>query len=69
MEYQKIANLLDDTTSNKPSKFRTKNLVEINDKSRGTCNVNSQVKFKTTMLKLVYAIIQTRIFSLKELLQ
>ena len=51
MEYQKIANLLDDTTSNKPSKFRTKNLVEINDKSRGTYNVNSQVKFKTTMLK------------------
>ena len=28
MEYQKIANLMDDT-SNKPSKFRTRNLVEI----------------------------------------
>ena len=27
MEYQKIANLMDDT-SNKPSKFRTRNLVE-----------------------------------------
>ena len=50
MEYQKIANLIDDT-SNKPSKFRTKNWVEINDESRGTCNVNSQIKFKTTMLK------------------
>ena len=50
MEYQKIANLIDDT-SNKPSKSRTKNLVEINDESRGTCNVNSQIKFKTTMLK------------------
>ena len=23
----------------------------INDESRGTCNVNSQIKFKTTMLK------------------
>ena len=50
MEYQKIANLIDDT-SNKPSKFRTKNWVEINDESRGTYNVNSQIKFKTTMLK------------------
>ena len=29
MEYQKIAKLLDDKTSNKPSKFRTKNLGEI----------------------------------------
>ena len=37
--------------SNKPSKFRTKNWVEINDESRGTYNVNSQIKFKTTMLK------------------
>ena len=51
MEYQKTANLLDDKTSNKSSKFRTKNLIEINDESRGTYNVNSQIKFKTTMLK------------------
>ena len=50
MEYQKIANLIDDT-SNQPSKFRTKNWVEINDASRGACKVNSQIKFKTTMLK------------------
>ena len=50
MEYQKIANLIDDT-SNKPSKFRTKNWVEINDESRGTYNVNSQIKFQTAMLK------------------
>ena len=50
MEYQKIANLIDDT-SNKPSKFRTRNWVEINDESRGAYNVNSQIKFKTTMLK------------------
>ena len=50
MEYQKIANLIDDT-SNQPSKFRTKNWVEINGESRGTYNVNSQIKFKTTMLK------------------
>ena len=50
MEYQKIANLIDDASS-QPSKFKTKNWVKINDESRGTCNVNSQIKFKTTMLK------------------
>ena len=50
MEYQKIANLIDDT-SNQPSKFRTRNWVEINDESRGAYNVNSQITFKTTMLK------------------
>ena len=46
MEYQKIANLIDDA-----SNFRTKNCVEINDESSGKYNVNSQIKFKTTMLK------------------
>ena len=50
MEYQKIANLIDDT-SNQPSKFRTKNWVETSDEVRGAYNVNSQIKFKTTMLK------------------
>ena len=32
-------------------KFKTKNWVEVNDESRETYSVNSQVKFKTTMLK------------------
>ena len=50
MEYQKMVNLIDDA-SNQLSKFRTKNWVEINDESRGTYNVSSQIKFKTTMLK------------------
>ena len=50
MEYQKLANLLDDA-SNKTSKFKTKNWVEINDESRGAYDVGSQIKFKTTMLK------------------
>ena len=49
MEYQKIANMLD-SPSNKPSKFRTRNWVEINDESRGTYTSND-IKFKTTMLK------------------
>ena len=51
MQYQKIANLLDDAPSNQPSKFKKKYWVEVNDESRGTYNVNSQIKFKTTMLK------------------
>ena len=50
MEYQKITNLLSNE-SNQPSKFKTKNWIEINDESRGVYNVNSQIKFKTTMLK------------------
>ena len=49
MEYQKIANLLNDA-SNQPSKFRTRNWVEINDESRGTYTSND-IKFKTTMLR------------------
>ena len=50
MEYEKIANLLDHA-SNKTSKFRTKNWVEINDESRRAYDVGSEIKFKTTMLK------------------
>ena len=50
MEYQKMINLLDDIP-NQPSKFRTKNWVEINDDSRGIYNTNSQIKFKSSMLK------------------
>ena len=34
MEYHKIANLIDHNTLNQPSKFRTRNWIEINDESR-----------------------------------
>ena len=50
MEYQKIINLLDNT-SNQLSKFRTKNWIEINNQSRGVYDTNSDIRFKTTMLK------------------
>ena len=50
MEYQKIANLLNNG-SNKPSKFRTRTQVEINDEARGTYSHNKQIKFKTSMLR------------------
>ena len=55
MEYQKIANLLGNevafSASNKPSKFRTKNWVEINDDIRGACSPDKQIRFKTAMLR------------------
>ena len=50
MEHQKIANLLNGV-SNQPSKFRTKNWVEINDESRGVYTTGCDIKFKTTMLR------------------
>ena len=50
MEYQKIAHLLD-SASNKPSKFRTRNWVEINDDIRGAYSPNKQIRFKTAMLR------------------
>ena len=50
MEYQKITNLLNDG-SRKPSKFKTRNWVEINDEARGTYSPNKQIKFKTSMLR------------------
>ena len=49
MEYQKIINLLDDTT-NQPSKFITRNWVEINDQSKGR-HENSNIRFKTFMIR------------------
>ena len=49
MEYRKIPNLLDKEL-NQPSKFRTRNWVEINDESRGTYTSND-IRFKTTMLR------------------
>ena len=51
MEYQKIAHLLNDE-SNKPSKFRTKKWVEINDDITGVNNSpNRLIRFKTVMLR------------------
>ena len=50
MEYQKTANLLGNTT-NQPSKFRTKNWVEINDESKESYKPGGDIKFKTTTLR------------------
>ena len=45
MEYPKTENLLG-SASHQPSKFRTRNLIEINDQSRETYTSND-IKFKT----------------------
>ena len=37
--------------SNKPSKFRTRDWVEINDDVRGVYSPNKQIRFKTAMLR------------------
>ena len=45
-----MGNLLDNT-SNQPSRFKTKNWVKITDESRGLYTADSDIKFKTTLLK------------------
>ena len=50
MEYQKIANLLNNV-SNKLSKFITINQFEINDDIRGAYSPDKQIRFKTGMLR------------------
>ena len=52
MGYQKMINLLDNAP-HQPTKFRTKNWVEINDGSYRVYNIGSQIKFKTSMLKSI----------------
>ena len=50
MEYQKIITLLDNKP-NQTTKYKIKNCVEINDEERRTYNINSQIKFKISMLR------------------
>ena len=66
MEYQKIADLVD-SASNKPSKFRTRNWVEINDDIRGGYFPNKQIRFKTATLRSVITVM--RMYLLKEIYQ
>ena len=52
MEYQKLINLLDNKP-NEATKFRSKNWIETNDESHGTHNTNSQIRFKTSVLRTI----------------
>ena len=38
-----------DNIPNQPSRFRSRNWVEINDESRGTYNSNNNIKLKISM--------------------
>ena len=49
MEYRK--NILLVNKPNQPPKFSTKYLVDRNDKSQGTYNVNNDIKCKTSMVR------------------
>ena len=49
MEYQKIINLLDNT-ANQPSKFRTRNWVEINNESKEKYD-NSNIRFEASIIR------------------
>ena len=46
---EKIINLLDDAM-NQPSKFRTRNWVEVNDESKERYG-NSNIRFKTSIIR------------------
>ena len=51
MKYQKIKHVLGNTP-NHPSKFRTRNWIEIKHNASGGYSNSTQIKFKTTKLKL-----------------
>ena len=50
MEYQRIINLLDNTW-NQPSKYKTKNWVQIIDEPQETYNEDNQIRHKSSMLR------------------
>ena len=49
-QYLKVKYSFLDNTKNQPSKFRTRNWVEINDEKRGKYD-DSIIKFKTSMIR------------------
>ena len=53
MEYEKKKRNLLDNTPNQQSKFKTKDLVKINDESPWEYNKDNQIRFKTSILKSV----------------
>ena len=51
-EFQKIVNFLDITSDKKDlPKFVTKKWIEVYDQSEGNCNVNKEIRIKTSMLR------------------
>ena len=58
-----------DNTPNQPSKFRTKDWVEIKDTAHGKYNTNNQTKFNTTMLNSCLCGLVVDVYLLKKLCQ
>ena len=53
MKFNKSKKLLDNTTK-QTSKFKIAYQLKVKDGACGTCNMNSPIKFKTTILKLSF---------------
>ena len=52
MEFQKIVNFLDTTSDNNDlAKFVTKKWIEVYDQSQKNCDVNKEIRIKTSMLR------------------
>ena len=64
----KIAIFLDNAL-NKPSKFKTKNWLEVNDEARGEYSSDKLIRFKIAMLRSSNAVMITvmHIYFLKEM--
>ena len=52
MEFQKVVNFLDTTSDDKDlPRFFTKKWIEVYDQSGGNCNVNKEIRIKTSILR------------------
>ena len=62
MEFQKIVNFFDTTFDDQDlPRFVTKKWIEVYDQSEGNYSVNKEIRIKTSMLDLIYAILMMRI--------
>ena len=62
MEFQKIVNFVDTTFDDQDlPRFVTKKWIEVYDQSEGNYSVNKEIRIKTSMLDLIYAILMMRI--------
>ena len=62
MEFQKIVNFVDTTFDDQDLlRFVTKKWIEVYDQSEGNYSVNKEIRIKTSMLDLIYAILMMRI--------
>ena len=62
MEFQKIENFVDTTSDDQDlPRSVTKKWIEVYDQSERNYNVNKEIRIKTSMLDLIYAILIMRI--------